>query len=76
MREEFSVVKSGEFDLRPCTPADLCKMYGVTRKTILRWLKPFAKEIGQRYGHFYNIAQVEKIVKILGVPGRMLEDED
>lgn len=76
MKNEFVIVTSEQFSLRPYTPKDLCNMYGVSKKTLLTWLKPFAAEIGNRTGHFYTVAQVEIIVNRLGIPGRAITDGD
>lgn len=47
---------------------DLCKIYKVGDKTMRRWLKPIAHQIGQRQGHLYNVTQVTIIFRHLGVP--------
>jgi hypothetical protein len=48
---------------------ELCEIYGVSDKTMRKWLQPFAEQIGERRGHFYNVAQVVTIFHHLGVPG-------
>ena len=60
--------KNVEFILRPYTHKELAAFYGVSRKTFLKWLKPFQKSIGQRNGHFYSTLQVEIIFRKLGRP--------
>jgi hypothetical protein len=64
--------KNIEFILRPYTHKELSALYGVNRKTFLKWLKPFQKAIGPRNGHFYSTIQVEVILRKLGRPGIVL----
>ena len=57
-----------EAEVRPYSLGELCRIYGVSQKTMLRWLKPFEKEIGIRRGRYYNVNQVETIIIKLGLP--------
>lgn len=43
-------------------------MYGVSRQTLYRWLKPIADELGKRHGNRYSIEQVKVIFARFGVP--------
>lgn len=54
--------------IRPYSNKELCVLYGISDKTLHKWLKPFNKEIGSRIGRFYNIMQVKIIFKNLGIP--------
>jgi transposase-like protein len=56
-------------DVKPYTMKELCEIYGVSDKTMRKWLQPFAEQIGERRGHIYNVAQVVTIFHHLGVPG-------
>lgn len=58
----------GSITARPCTNVDLGVVYGVNRRTIITWLKPFEKEIGQRISYFYTQKQVQIIFDCLGEP--------
>ena len=58
----------GTVSPRPCTNVDLGFVYGVDRRTIIAWLKPFDKEIGQRISYFYTQKQVKIIFEKLGEP--------
>lgn len=60
---------TGSFRLRPYTLAELSIVYGVCKRTMRKWLKPFIGEIGERQGQFYSIAQVRIIIDRLGLPG-------
>ena len=50
--------------------AQLCQMYEVSKKTFIKWIKPFEDAIGPRYGHYFTIAQVRIIFDKLGFPGK------
>jgi len=56
-------------DVKPYTMKELCSIYQVSDKTMRKWLRPFAEQIGKRQGHIYNVAQVVIIFTNLGVPG-------
>ena len=56
------------FEIRPYTLKDLAAIYRVDKKTFVVWITPFEKEIGQRVGRIYQIAQVEVIASKLGWP--------
>jgi len=56
------------FMVKAYSPRELCQLYGVSRKTLVTWLKPFSKQIGKRHGRYYTVLQVQSIVSHLGVP--------
>jgi transposase len=60
--------------LKPYTVLELAKLYGVSDRTMKKWIKPFEKEIGKKIGYFYTIAQVKIIFEKLGMPGEFIED--
>jgi hypothetical protein len=62
-------IEKGVFRLRPYTIAELAIVYGVCKRTLRKWLKPFLADIGKRQGHFYSIAQVKIIIDKIGLPG-------
>lgn len=47
---------------------EVAGLYGISTKTLRKWLKPFKKEIGERQGHFYYPKQVRIIFEKLGLP--------
>lgn len=55
--------------VKPYSPQELAAIYGVSSKTIKRWLTPFYHDIGERQGRYYTIAQVQVIFEKLGLPG-------
>jgi hypothetical protein len=59
---------NGTITPRPCTNTDLCMVYGVHRRTIEAWLKPFSAQIGDRVSYYYTQKQVEFIFEKLGEP--------
>lgn len=54
--------------IRPYTHRELSLLYGVSWKTLQRWLKPYEDRIGQKVGHFYCANQVKTIFECLGPP--------
>lgn len=54
--------------LRPTTLAELASLYGVSKPTLRKWIKPFAKELGERIGYKYSIRQVQLILQKLSMP--------
>lgn len=50
---------------------DLLHLYGVTYKTLAKWLRPMASEIGPLHGRSFTTAQVKIIFDTLGYPGEL-----
>jgi hypothetical protein len=59
---------NGTITARPCTNTDLAHVYGVNRRTVFTWLKPFEAELGKRIAYYYTQKQVEIIFEKLGEP--------
>lgn len=62
-------------ELRPYTIAELADMYGVSKKTLRKWMEPFQEQIGERIGFFYSIVQVRIIFEKLGMPGSFFSEQ-
>ncbi|MCW3091395.1 MAG: hypothetical protein JWP81_2464 [Ferruginibacter sp.] len=58
-------------EVRPYSSKELCGIYGISYKTLRKWLQPFQQEIGDRRGRFYTVLQVETIFCKLGLPYRI-----
>ena len=58
-------------EIRPYSTKDLAGIYGVCDKTLKRWIKPFATDIGEKNGWYFSVAQVKVIFEKLGVPCKM-----
>jgi hypothetical protein len=54
--------------IKPYTHQDLTALYGVSKSTLRRWLRPHHLEIGEKYGHFYTSRQVAIIFSLIGWP--------
>lgn len=61
-------ITTTRFEIKHYSTKDLAKFYGVCDKTLLKWMKPFTKEIGQKQGRYYTVAQVLTIFEKLGKP--------
>ena len=55
-------------EIKPYSPAELARLYGVTKWTLNRWLKPHRPAIGSRSGLYYTSKQVKIIFEKLGLP--------
>ncbi len=55
-------------EIRPQTKQDLANAYGVSSRTLNKWLSPFGNHIGKRMGHTYTPKQVRTIYELLGPP--------
>jgi hypothetical protein len=53
---------------RPCKISDLARFYGLCDKTIRKRVRAMESEIGKMVGYYLTTAQVEFILKELGVP--------
>jgi hypothetical protein len=60
-------------EIKPYSPVELSRIYGVSKKTFNRWLKPHREAIGERQGLYYTTLQVKLIFEKLGLPSRIEE---
>lgn len=51
---------------KACNTKELANLYGVSRKVLNTWLRPFLAEIGPRQGHYYTAKQVQTILDRIG----------
>lgn len=56
------------FTVKPYSHKTLSELYGVSDKTLKKWLAPFQGQIGKKNGHYYTTLQVKVIVEHIGVP--------
>lgn len=61
-------------EIRPYTTAELARLYGISKTTLNKWLKPHRLFIGERIGHIYNALQVKHIFEKLGPPSEEAYD--
>lgn len=60
-------------EIKPYSLTELAKIYGVTVRTIKRWILPHEVAVGSKNGRYYTALQVKIIFEKLGVPGVMGE---
>ena len=53
--------------------SELARMYGISNKSMNRWLKPHAHHIGKREGRYYTALQVAIIFEKFGPPGTVYQ---
>ena len=63
-------------EIRPYSVKELASIYGVCDKTLKKWMKPFANEIGEKQGRYYTVAQVNVIFTKIGIPCKMKEEHE
>jgi len=61
--------------LRGYSLAELARLYQISEKSFRTWIKPFAAEIGERHGRYYNVNQVRIILQKLGFPDMLSEPD-
>jgi len=66
MRSNYNPLSEG---LKAYTISELAGFYGISPKVFVRWLKPHENKIGKREGRYYNVVQVQCILRIFGTPG-------
>lgn len=54
--------------IKPYNKKELMCLYGVSLFVLNKWLEPLKEEIGETKGIYYNVNQVEIIIKRLGFP--------
>lgn len=59
---------------KPYCYKELESLYGVSRKTLKTWLKPFWKDIGPKQGRYFTIKQVKVIFEKVGMPDELLPE--
>jgi len=60
-------------DIKPYTVKELAAINNVCDKTFKKWLQPFADEIGEKRGWYYNVNQVRIIFEKLGLPYKIIQ---
>jgi transposase len=62
-------------EIRPYSTKELATFYGVHPKTLIKWMKAFKDDIGDKRGHYYSVSQVEMIFNKLGMPYKIKGEE-
>ncbi|MBL7773625.1 MAG: hypothetical protein JNM95_12235 [Chitinophagaceae bacterium] len=57
------------------TLKEIAIMYGVSDRTLKKWLLPFEEKIGKKVGWYYSVNQVKVIFQSLGLPNRTIENK-
>ena len=60
-------------EIKAYSISELARMYGISNKTINRWMKPHTHLLGKREGRYYTARQVRIIFTKLGLPGKIYE---
>ena len=54
--------------IKPYSKNELAQLYGVSLHTLIKWLHPFAEQIGQYVGRCYTPKQIKIIFNLIGEP--------
>lgn len=54
--------------IKACTFKELTSLYGVSPKTMRKWLQPHLESIGKKISIYYTVKQVKIIFEKLGEP--------
>ena len=60
--------------VKPYCYKELETLFGVSRKTLKTWLRPFWKDIGQKQGRYFTIKQIKVIFEKVGMPDDLVEE--
>jgi transposase-like protein len=66
-----SINMDGKVKLLPYSITELCTIYDVCPRTLKKWIKPFALQIGVKQGRYFTITQVRIIIEKLGLPAEI-----
>ena len=61
-------MQSNPAEIKPYTMKQLRQLYGLSDKTMRKWLKQFESDIGEKNGNLFNVNQVKIIFEKLGRP--------
>ena len=64
------------FEVRAYKWKELCQLYSVCPRTLKRWIYPFREEVGKLQGGYFQIPQIEAIIKGIGLPYFIYESPD
>lgn len=67
-RPNYSIIQ-----LKAYSTSELARLYGVSCRTLKKWILLHEIDVGRRVGRFYTISQVKTIFEKLGWPS--LHDE-
>jgi hypothetical protein len=60
--------KDGSISARPCSMNDFVTLYGVSSKTMRRWIEPCREALGERKTYVFTVKQVNIIFAKIGKP--------
>lgn len=70
----MNIMKGTERQVRPYTYKELTELYGVSKKTLQTWLRPFKDQVGEKRGRYFTVIQIDVIFKNLGFPKNLKDD--
>jgi hypothetical protein len=65
----MSTTQPTRIEIKPYSLTELSHIYGVTVRTIKKWILLHEKEVGVKNGRYFTAKQVKIIFEKLGLPG-------
>lgn len=69
----MSTATNTSIEIKPYSLTELSHIYGVTVRTIKKWILLHETAVGAKTGRYYTALQVKIIFEKLGVPGVVSE---
>lgn len=55
--------------VKPYSLKEIAGLYGISTKTMYKWMVPLKNRIGEKRGRYYTVKQVRLIFDEIGLPG-------
>jgi len=55
--------------VKPYSLKEIADLYGISKKTMYKWMEPLKNKIGEKRGRYYTVKQVRLIFDEIGLPG-------
>ncbi len=64
-------ITDNSIEVRPYSLTELANIYGITNRTMKKWIIKHDEAVGEKVGRLYSALQVKIIFEKLGLPGRV-----
>lgn len=65
------LLEVGKIEIKPYMKKELAVIYNMETRAFYAFLKHYENEIGKKKGKYYTVHQVERLIKVLGLPRSM-----
>jgi hypothetical protein len=67
-------IEKREIEIKPYNIKELAAIYEMNPRTFSVWLNKLKHHIGEKKGRYFDVNQVETIIKLLGIPGKTTKE--